>query len=496
MSRRTWAAPYALAAAALLLLAVGVVLLGRSPSAPHSGEFGMQRTSLRTVPGSSLAGRLQLPTGVDAQDVRWQATHDGETIASGSGATWRLTAPASGSVRFSARVAGSDRRTSLVIAVVDPGTVVATDVVVTGRVLVDGGRAVQGEALQAGAEVDATAGSIAYTATARTDTGLDGRITLEGAELTLDAEAAANGRVRNVISLERDEDGDQLLVADVEHLDGTRYVEVETPDAVAMVKGTRFWVRVDDAGTDVAVDHGWVVVEERADEDADAVDVRDDSSTLVPRVDAKDDEAATADRPLVVRKVEDFDAVVDEHRTRVREDLEAEQEPLEVAPAPQQPNQPQQDQQPQQPQQPDPGTTPPTDGGGGNAKPPKQPKPPTDGGTAPTPVKPPADGTTGGGQAPKPPKPCQSNCPAPQPGGTITQPPPNTSTQPAPLPCGPPKCPDGPINPQPLPVASPTTTTTSTGTGTTTTTNTNTTYPNGGTTTTSGTLSGTTGSGT
>jgi hypothetical protein len=432
-SRKTWAAPYAVAALVLALLAVGVVLFASPSSDAADGRFGMQRDVIRATAGDELAGRLLLPTDVDAADVRWTVTAGGETLARGSGATWRVTAPAEGSATLAASVSGSDLETSTKITVLPVDEVLGRGMTVTGRVLVDGGRAVQGEALVQGVEVDATGGSFAFTALARLDGGLSGRVQLEGTKLTLRSERGEGGQVRNVVELDRAAGTDeQLLVADVEHLDGTRYVEVETPDAVAMVKGTRFWVRLDERGTDVAVDHGWVVVERQAtaddgEVDVETIDVRDERSTFVPRVPS---DGAAPVEPLVVTEVTDFEGVVEEHREQVRDDLRERDEATEVAPPP-------------SPRGPapvgdrTPGTT--VGGGSGQARP-CEPRctapiggttqPPTTGsGSSATTTRPPCP-ATGCPQPPNgttlPPKTTCADTDCPRPSGT-TQPPPGSN---------------------------------------------------------------------
>lgn len=335
-SRKTWAAPYAVAALVLALLAGGVVLFASPSGNSADGRFGMQREVIHATAGDELAGRLLLPSGVDAADVRWKVTAGGDTLARGTGATWRVTAPTAGDARLTATISGTELEDVTKLTVLDPSDALGRDVSVTGRVLVDGGRAVQGEALVQDVEVDATGGSISFTALARLDTGLTGRVQLEGTKLMLRS-TAEGSTVRNVVELERVVgDEEQLLVADVQHLDGTRYVEVETPDAVAMVKGTRFWVRVDESGTDVAVDHGWVVVEREVDAEdgqvkVETIDVRDERSTFVPRVPT---DGAVPAEPLVVAAVEDFDGVVEEQRKQVRDVLRERAEETEVAPPP------------------------------------------------------------------------------------------------------------------------------------------------------------------
>jgi hypothetical protein len=147
--------------------------------------------------------------------------------------------------------------------------------------------------------------------------------------MELRATAGSDGAMRNVVRMEREAGTEQLLVAEVEHLDGTRYVQVETPDAVAMVKGTRFLVRLDQDGTDVAVDHGWVVVRNRVDTEAELLDVRDESQTYVPRVLGEGDAGKDAGR---VRPIKGFDGIVDAHRGRMVREVRASDELQQPAP--------------------------------------------------------------------------------------------------------------------------------------------------------------------
>ena len=379
-SRKTWAGPFVLAA--VVLLAIGAIAIWASggSSAATTGIAGTGRSAILVTPGGDLTGSLLVPRSIDQGALAWEVREAGKVVDKGAGKTWQAAAPHSGEAELVVLVGGKETARTK-IHVVKASDVLGRDVATTGRVLVDGGPVVQGEALPTGTRVDASGGAITFTATARLDSGLSGEIRLEGTSMTLRAKTAADGSVRNVVALDRaNAEDSKLLVADVEHLDGTRYVEVETPDAVAMVKGTRFYVRLDADGTDVAVDHGWVVVDSRADVDVPPVDVRDDREAFVPQVAELEAAAKDGGAPprLQVEAARDFEAVVEEHRTTMRHvaDELAQQEA-------------------------DQGATPPAGNQGSTPRPPGQ---PVSGG--------PATSTTTGGPAPLPPTPpiCDAKC--------------------------------------------------------------------------------------
>jgi hypothetical protein len=412
---------------------------------------------------------------VAAATVKWTASQGDDVLATGRGAAWSFTAPGRGAVMLAATVVGTQEQASLVFHVVPTTDVAGWAARSTGRVLVDGAPAIQGEALAQGTIVDARAGVLTMQVRARTDSALTGTVKLEGTRMELRATAGSDGAMRNVVRMEREAGTEQLLVAEVEHLDGTRYVQVETPDAVAMVKGTRFLVRLDQDGTDVAVDHGWVVVRNRVDAKADLLDVRDESQTYVPRVIGDDGAAHGAPG---VRPITGFDDLVDAHRGRMVREVREHEEGLQPAPQ-------------AAPPAPRPGTSltaPEGDvrqpglpvanpGGDGTVKPPLcgPPRCPAPTTTSPSTASP-LPGTT---VAPIRPPTTSEPAPIiePKPDGT-TSTPTNTTTEPAPRPCA--TCAPAPTTTAPKP---PCTTCTTSGTG-------GTTSPNAGSTT--GTTTGTT----
>ncbi|MCW2950546.1 MAG: hypothetical protein JWN41_1559, partial [Thermoleophilia bacterium] len=249
---------------------------------------------------------MLIPAGTDERTMTWQAVSGRRTLAAGRGTAYEIALPSVGEVRITVRLAGVASPSVTTVSVAPVSTFVARDLVVTGTVRVDGALAIDGEALHAGVLVDARGGRIAYTARATTG-GRVGRVVLAGASVTLTATANSTGRVKNAISIDAQQQGSETLVADVQHLDGTRYVEVETPNAVAMVKGTRLVVVVTETATTVTVDHGWVVVRERAEAEqhegtsgtqpAATYDVRDDQQVTIGQ------HGSSKSRHPVVRRV-------------------------------------------------------------------------------------------------------------------------------------------------------------------------------------------------
>ena len=225
-----------------------------------AASFGIGRDRVLATPRATLSGRMMLPAGSADADLRWRATSDAGTT-SGRGSAFEVQMPQSGTVRFVARIAGSDVEAITTFEVLAAERAVAANLAVSGTVLVDGGRAINGEALAAGAVLDTSLGRATYTARAGERGARSGRIVLEGAEVTLTTTTRA-GRVTNHAELTPEAGASAKLVADVEHLDGTRYFEVDTPNAVAMVKGTKLVVAATQFATTVTVQHGWVLVRE------------------------------------------------------------------------------------------------------------------------------------------------------------------------------------------------------------------------------------------
>lgn len=300
-------------AATAAVAAAWLVLAGDAHDGAGTGSgFGTGRDVVLATAGSQLSGTISPPPGVQDRSIRWHLSQDGRVLERGAGAAWSIDAPARGSAELVSRAGSSEQR--LLIRIIDRDDAIATDLSTTGHVLVDGGRPVRGEALAQGTRIDARGGSISFQARTRLEGGRSGLVRLEGARLTLRREQGEAGSSRVVVHLARDERSDEeMLIGDVEHLDGTRYVEVETPDAVAMVKGTRFLVHVEDEGTQICVDHGWVRVESR-ETTAAAVDVRDSSGAMMPRPAALRAAARAGDTPqIMVKPQPEFDEIVARH---------------------------------------------------------------------------------------------------------------------------------------------------------------------------------------
>lgn len=254
-------------AAAFILQTTSGTASAKSDSA--AAVFGLGRSVVHTTPGERISGSLQVPQGVEKGSVSWKATAGGgrgAQLESGSSAGFSFTAPDSGEVMLSAsaEAGGKTVSTSTIFVVREADAYVGIGVATNGAVRVDGGPAVAGEALAQGALVDASRGDITYRVRARADGSKRGTVTFGGTRFTVEANVEADGRVVNTTGVRRDEAGvARTLDADVEHLDGEAYVQVQTPDAVAMVKGTRFRTRVAALASTFRVRDGRLMVVDR-----------------------------------------------------------------------------------------------------------------------------------------------------------------------------------------------------------------------------------------
>ena len=280
MSPRTaWTAAGVLVAA----LVVGVVVLigrGISDAPKLSSQPWTGRPVIHVAPASNVGGTFALPAGTDPTKVQWQLRTSKGVLASGTGTAYLFKAPATGSAQLVA-TAGSATSATNVVVTADNLAVGTRLHATTGTVLVNGGPAVEGEVLVDGDKVDASAGTVEYLARVAATGTARGKLTMTGAKFTVSA-TATGGQVTNHLKLDRAATT-QKLVADVQHVDGSRYVDVTTPDAVALVKGTHFIVTLSPTDTQVAVDNGWVVVQDRrAGTNGAAYDVRTGQSITVP----------------------------------------------------------------------------------------------------------------------------------------------------------------------------------------------------------------------
>jgi hypothetical protein len=251
--------------AAFIVILAGLSLfgsLGRAQPAnlvdQTSATFGIGRDTVFVTPKAEVATSLAVPAGVPQSDVTWRLIA-GDATTTGTGADVAFTAPTSGRVVLFAEAHVDARviRVRTAFKVVGAGRMVGTKVETRGTVLVDGGRAVQGEALRAGTEVDARHGVIAYVARATASGSITGKLEFSGSKFVVSAEQVGASRRLNTITVSKDPTGaPATLHAKIQHQDGVRYVKVASPDAVAMVKGTTFDVIVDGDGTDIAVEDG------------------------------------------------------------------------------------------------------------------------------------------------------------------------------------------------------------------------------------------------
>jgi hypothetical protein len=272
--RSSAASMYALVAIAMIVVIAALALALRvSPaSSPAAGTpaaahvFAAGRSTVYTTPRVKVSARLQHPASVDAESIRWQVTAAGSTSEfsdqSGTGSQAQFTSPASGSVVLTTTmlVGGSPRTFTTRFVVQSAEQVVASRVEITGDVTINGSPAIAGEALPEGTLIDASRGSISYTVSAARN--LNGRIRMAGSEFVLTSRTVGQRKLTTA-RMRVEAGASERLQADVEHLDGVRYIAVESPDAVAMVKGTSFGVDVGPDGTSIDVDHGLVMVFDR-----------------------------------------------------------------------------------------------------------------------------------------------------------------------------------------------------------------------------------------
>lgn len=264
-----------LAAAAIVAIIAAVVILrtgGGSSSSAQRAEgaaamFGLGRSTIDVTPFATVSGALQVPDGVDEDSVTY-TIKGGEGAdqvnVSGDGPEFVFDAPNDGEVelRAIAKLHGDTITARTTFYVGEPTTFAGTDVSTKGTVLVNGGPAVAGEALAPHAKIDATEGEITYLARASSDGATAGRVTFSGTEFEVSYEVQGQ-QVLNTVDVTRDGTRVKKLSAKVEHLSNQRYVAVQTPDAVAMVKGTEFDVTVRPGSSEVEVDVGVVHTADR-----------------------------------------------------------------------------------------------------------------------------------------------------------------------------------------------------------------------------------------
>jgi hypothetical protein len=287
------------AAIGIAIFAWGSQISGSADANAAVATFGLGRDTVSVTPGVKVSAFLGQPAGSSDGDIDWRLSGIGsaaERIAvQGHGPNVVFTAPTSGGVVLLAHVNvdGEDVTTRTTFDVVSVDAVVGVNVTTRGSVSVDGGRAVQGEALLSGAKIDANHGEIDYMVKATANGTQAGSIRAAGSSFT--ASARVSGvRVVNTMAVSRSPGGAvRALDAEVEHVDGVRYVEVQTPDVVAMVKGTQFR-----ASTDAA--HSWIEVN-----DGD-VDVYDRFRMYIPPQGVGAGESASVEASDFARSVEDW----------------------------------------------------------------------------------------------------------------------------------------------------------------------------------------------
>lgn len=261
-----------LVAVSVIVAAAAVVLILQTSSNAGSSTaqddgasnvLGLGRSTVHMTAGSAMQARLGVPRGTSVSDVHWKL--EGSDIAkSGSGDEVSFTAPDSGFVTLTVHAEHEGRkltsRTKLDVMKVED--LAGSDLKYHGTVMIDGGRAVSGEAFTSGTKVDAERGDVSYVARAAIDGSLRGRLTYSGTMFTVTAEERGT-RVMNGVEVGRTTTGSRKLHVEAEHLDGTRYVKVTTPDSVAMVKGTGFDITVSGTSSSVSVVHGVVYAVDR-----------------------------------------------------------------------------------------------------------------------------------------------------------------------------------------------------------------------------------------
>ncbi len=261
-----------LVAAAVATLVVAVLLImrlgassrtGAAGNAVDAGVLGIGRSLVLITPGTLVAGELGIPRGIDADALSWSV--DGADLhLHGTGGRYSFTAPQSGELvmKVAARGAGKAATTTTTFRVVGATELAVSEVRIRGEVMINGGRAVQGEGLRTGTRIDARMGEISFRSLASIDGNLGGRTSYRGTTFSVSAQRSGT-RVMNIVTVQRDRVQTRSLHAEVEHLNNARYVSVQTPDAVAMVKGTGFDVTVTPGTSLVSVDHGVVFTVDR-----------------------------------------------------------------------------------------------------------------------------------------------------------------------------------------------------------------------------------------
>lgn len=261
-----------LVAAAIATLIVAVVLIVRidgsdSASAVErafdGGVLGLGRSTVLITPGTMVSGELGAASGVADDSITWKL--DGDDLhLHGSGRAFSFTAPQSGELKLkvTARSGAESESDSTTFRVVGATDLAVSEVSVRGEVQINGGRPVQGEGLRTGTKIDARMGEISFRSLASIDGNLGGRTTYSGTMFQVSAQRRGT-RVMNTVSIERDHMHVRSMHVEVEHLNNARYVTVQTPDAVAMVKGTGFDVSVSATSSSVDVDHGVVFTVDR-----------------------------------------------------------------------------------------------------------------------------------------------------------------------------------------------------------------------------------------
>jgi len=264
----------AIIAAALLVALLAAVAIGRMDSGTSpDGEgaaavFGLDRASVAITPGVAVSGALAVPQGYAEGAVSYSirgGSGADQVNVSGQGVEFAFEAPRTGEVQLTARVDGPDgKHTTSTSFVVSPALeFVGTELEYRGEVRVDGSRAITGEALPRGTRLDASNGEVSYVANAAADGSITGRLRFEGSAFAVDA-TVDGARVKNEVTLTRDREQTSTLDVEVEPVSGKhRYVTVNTPDAVAMVKGTRFTVTVAPEASQVDVEEGLVFAWDR-----------------------------------------------------------------------------------------------------------------------------------------------------------------------------------------------------------------------------------------
>lgn len=262
-------------AAALSVAAMAAVMILRSDGATAgagaegaAAVFGLGRDVVAVTGGGKVSGSLQLPVGYDERDVRFTlrgGSGADQVDVSGRGVEFEFVAPKAGEVQLDATVDGEAGhiRSSTTFTSGSHLDFVGTDLRYRGRVLVDGGRAVMGEALPRGTRIDARRGWVSYRAHASADGGLGGRLEFRGGRFEVNA-SVDGARVNNEVDVMRSRTEVEEVHLEVEPVAGKqRYVRVNTPDAVAMVKGTAFVVRVEPDASQVNVEEGVVLTWDR-----------------------------------------------------------------------------------------------------------------------------------------------------------------------------------------------------------------------------------------